>query len=204
MLSGQPKRKYSQQEINEAPDAITIKILDFRLPELKDRKMFCSRIVRAEYESRKTFLADKYSEYFIELSKLDDFLKAELPVEYHDLFDICCVFRAKIKEHEEVIRMQAIANPTALELSKEAKKVTKPSEFVNTTLDRRHEALQLSQWIMRERKIAAEKAAKKRVCITQNGQGLMDNPFVGTDSVSMKVFEEFLNRVKAVIMRHIA
>ena len=50
----------------DAPDAVTINILDFRLPELENRKMFCSRIVRAEYETRETFLAEKYSEYFVD------------------------------------------------------------------------------------------------------------------------------------------
>ena len=34
--------------------------------------------------------------------------------------------------------------------------------------------------------------AKKRVYITQIGQELMDKPFGSADSVSMKIFEEFL------------
>ena len=149
------------ENYSEAPDAITINILDFKLPELRSQQKFCSRIIRAEYESRETFLADKYSEYYIELPKLNDFTKAELPIEYHDLFDICCVFRAKIKEHEEVIRMQAIANPTALELSKEVRKAVEPNELVNSTLDRRSEALQFYHYIINEKQKAAEKAAKK-------------------------------------------
>ena len=145
----------------EAPDAITINILDFRLPELKHRKMFCSRIVRAEYDSRETFLADKYSEFYIELPKMADWIKAELPEEYHDLWDICCIFRAKINKHEEVIRMQAVASPTALELSSEVKKAAAPSELVNSTLFRTNELLQFCEYVYREKQKAAQEAAQK-------------------------------------------
>ncbi|MCL1997378.1 MAG: Rpn family recombination-promoting nuclease/putative transposase, partial [Turicibacter sp.] len=119
------------EDYTEAPDVITINILDFKLPEIQNRKMFCSRIVRVEYESRETFLADKYSEYYVELPKMDNFTKADLPEEYHDLWDLCCIFRAKIKHQEEVIRMQAVANPIALELASEVRKAVAPNEFVN-------------------------------------------------------------------------
>ena len=62
---------------------------------------------------------------------------------------------------QEDIRMQAVANPTALELSKEVKKAVEPNEFVNSTLDRRSEALQFYHFIMKEKEKAAQKAAKK-------------------------------------------
>ena len=150
----------------EAPDVIGINILGFRLPELKSRGMFCSRIVRAEYESRETFLADKYSDFYIELPKMDDFTKEKLPKEYHDLWDLCCIFRAKIKEYEEVIRMQAIASPAAIELSNEVKRTVAPNDFVNVTLDRKSEMEELRDYIIKtisyhEQKAnkAAEKAA---------------------------------------------
>ncbi|MDR2737028.1 MAG: Rpn family recombination-promoting nuclease/putative transposase, partial [Gracilibacteraceae bacterium] len=124
---------------SEAPDVIGINILGFALPELENRKMFCSRIVRAEYESREPFLADKYSDYYIELPKQDDWTKDSLPEEYHDLWDLCCIFRAKTKDLEEVMHMQAITNPTALELLEEVKKTVAPNDFVNETLDRKSE-----------------------------------------------------------------
>lgn len=146
-------------DYTEAPDVITLHFLDFRLPELKNRKMFCSRIVSAEYESKETFLADKYSTYFIELPKMNDLTKADLPEEYHDLWDICCIFRARIKEQEEVIRMQAVVNPIALELSDEVRKAVTPNEFVNDTLNRKNELEQLREYMKRrEQKLAqAEK-----------------------------------------------
>ena len=144
------------EDFDEAPDVITINILDFKLPELKNRKMFCSRIVRADYESGETFLAEKYSEYYIEMPKMNNFKKADLPKEYHDLWDLCCIFRAKINEHEEVIRMQAIANPRALELSDEVRKAVSPNEFVNDTLNRKNELEQLRDYMKRrEQKVEA-------------------------------------------------
>jgi len=119
-----------------APDVIGINILGFRLPQLEHRKEFVSRIVRSEYDSKEPFLADKYSDYYIELPKMNDWQKSDLPEAYHDLWDICCIFKAKIKEHKEVIRMQAISNPIALDLSREARKTIIPNDFVNNTLSR--------------------------------------------------------------------
>ena len=149
------------EDYADAPDAITINILDFRLPELKIRKMFCSRIVRAEYESRETFLAEKYSEYYIELPKMDSYTKAELPEEYHDLWDLCCIFRAKINEQEEVIRMQAITNPAALELSNEVRKAVSSNDFVNDTLNRKKEFEQLRNYMLQQMQKTAEKKGEE-------------------------------------------
>ena len=149
------------EDYTEAPDVITINILDFRLSELGNRKMFCSRIIRAEYESKETFLADKYSEYYIELPKMDDFTKADLLETYHDLWDLCCVFRVKIKDQEEVLRMQAVANPIALELADEVKKAVAPNEFVNDTLNRKSEMEQLRDYMKRrEQKLAQTEKQK--------------------------------------------
>jgi hypothetical protein len=136
-------------DFSEAPDVIGINILGFKLPQLKNRTMFCSRIVRAEYESKEAFLADKYSDYYIELPKMDDWTKEKLPKEYHDLWDLCHIFKAKIKEHEEVIRMQAISNPIALELSQEVRKTVAPGDFVNDTLNRKSELEQLRDYVLR-------------------------------------------------------
>ena len=147
-----------------APDVIGINILGFRLPQLENRKEFVSRIIRAEYESREPFLADKYSDYYVELPKLAEWKKPDLPKEYHDLWDLCCIFKAKIKEHGEVIRMQSISNPAALELSQEAIKTVTPNDFVNTTLDRRSELEQLRDYVIR-REQRRESAAKEEMLI---------------------------------------
>ena len=123
------------EDYTEAPDVVTINFLNFKLPELKNRKMFCSRIINAEYESREPFLADKYSTYYVELPKMNNLKKADLPKEWYDLWDLCCIFKVKIKEHEEEIKMQAITNPVALELADEVRKAAAPNELVNDTLD---------------------------------------------------------------------
>jgi len=34
---------------------------------------------------------------------MDNWTRGELPEKYHDLYDICCIFIVKIKEHEEAI-----------------------------------------------------------------------------------------------------
>ena len=148
-------------DFTEAPDVIGINILGFRLPQLGHRKEFVSRIVRAEYDSKEPFLADKYSDYYIELPKMDDWKKSDLPEAYHDLWDLCCIFKTKIKEHEEVIRMQAISNPVALDLSREARKTITPSDFVNTTLSRDKELAELREYgIWLEQRSIAKGIAK--------------------------------------------
>ena len=157
------------EDFTEAPDVIGVNILGFRLSELESRKMFCSRIVRVEYESKETFLADKYSDYYIELPKMDDWTKAEVPKEYHDLWDLCCIFKAKIKEHEEVIKMQAIQNPTALELSREVRKTVAPNDFVNETLNRNNELEQLKDYFVRREQKAEQKIAEKMIITALKG-----------------------------------
>jgi hypothetical protein len=135
-------------DYNQAPDVIGISILGFKLPELANEKIFCSRIVRAVYDSKEPFLADKYSDYYIELPKLDDWTKETLPEAYHDLWDICCIFRAKVKEHEEVICMQAIVNPTAIKLSQEVRTAVAPPEVVIEALDRRSDFEKFRDYVL--------------------------------------------------------
>ena len=97
------------------------------------------------------------SNYCVELPKMNDWTKEQLPKEYHDLWDLCCIFKAKKKDYEEVIRMQAIANPTALDLSKEVEKSVAPNEFVNKTLDRKGELEQIAYYVLRQEAQAKEK-----------------------------------------------
>jgi len=133
-------------DFTEAPDVIGINILGFRLPQLAHRKEFVSRIIRSEYDSKVPFLDDKYSDYYIELPKMDDMKKEDLPEEYHDLWDLCCIFRAKIKDLEEVIRMQAVKNPIALDLASGVRNTVAQNDVVNDTLNRAGELLQLQNY----------------------------------------------------------
>ena len=146
-------------DFTEAPDVIGINILGFKLPQLEYRNEFVSRIIRSEYDSKVPFLGDKYSDYYIELPKMDDMNKDDLPECYHDLWDICCIFKAKIKDIEEVIRMQAVRNPVALDLASEVKKTVAQNDVVNDTLNRAGELLQLQNYFRRREQKAAEQAA---------------------------------------------
>ena len=150
-------------DFTEAPDVIGINILGFRLPQLSHRKEFVSRVIRAEYDSKIPFLDDKYSDYYIELPKMDDWKKAGLPEEYHDLWDICCIFRAKMKDMEEVIRMQAIQNPIALNLADEVRKTVSRNDVVNDTLNRAGELLQLQNYFKRQARKEALNVAEEMI-----------------------------------------
>ena len=61
-----------------------------------------------------------------------------------------------LKDMEEVIHIQAVRNPVALELAREVKKTVAPNEFVNETLNRKGELLQVQNYFKRQ----AEKVAK--------------------------------------------
>ena len=147
-------------DYTNAPDVIGINILGFRLPELKNRKIFCSKIVRAEYETGETFLADKYSDYFIELPKMKPFAKETLPEEYHELWDLCCIFKAKVKEQKEVIRMEAITSSAALNLADEVRKVVAPDEVVWESLWSKEELDEFKEYVAKREKKVAENAAR--------------------------------------------
>jgi len=150
-------------DFTEAPDVIGINILGFRLPQLAHRKEFVSRIIRSEYDSKVPFLDDKYSDYYIEHPKMDDMKKEDLPGVYHDLWDLCCIFRAKIKDLEEVIRMQAVKNPVALDLANGVKKTVAQNDVVNDTLNRAGELLQLQNYFRRREQQAAQNAEERMI-----------------------------------------
>jgi hypothetical protein len=114
-------------------------------------------------DSRIPFLDDKYSDYYIELPKMDDIKKEDLPEEYHDLWDICCIFRTKMKDMEEVIRMQAVKNPVALSLASEVRKTVAQNDVVHDTLDRKGELLQLQNYFKRMAQKAAQSAEEKMI-----------------------------------------
>ena len=96
-----------------------------------------------------------------ELEKVVGVKKEDLPQEYHDLWDICCIILAKVKDHKEVIRMQAIKNPVALELSQEIGKTVSSGRIVKKALSRKSEYEQLQEYInMRDVKIEARSKAE--------------------------------------------
>ncbi|MCL1883080.1 MAG: PD-(D/E)XK nuclease family transposase [Defluviitaleaceae bacterium] len=154
----------SGEDFSEAPDTIGVYILGFNLPELADEKMFVSRIVRANYDSGKHFLADKYSDFYIELEKVSNWKKSELPEQYHEIWDICMILKTKIKDQEDVIKMQAVQSPLALDLARETRKAVAPDDFMNDTM-RRERGLNEIQIYMQRREQKAEQKAEERVLI---------------------------------------
>ena len=92
---------------------------------------------------------------------MSGYTKAELPAEYHDLWDLCCIFKASVNEQEEVIRVEAISNPTALELSSEVKKTVLSSSFIDEALKRKDELEKLSIFFQRKIDKSAAEAADK-------------------------------------------
>ena len=65
--------------------------------------------------------------------------------------------------------MQAIANPTALDLSKEVVKTVTPNEFVNKTLDRKSEIEQIAYYVLsRVQKQEAEAKEKMLILAIQS------------------------------------
>jgi len=100
---------------------------------------------------------------------MDDWTKETLPEEYHDLWDICCIFRAKMKDMEEVIRMQAVKNPIALDLADGVRKTVARNDVVNDTLNRQGELLQLQNYFRkREQKSKATGMEEMIIAAFQN------------------------------------
>ena len=96
---------------------------------------------------------------------MDDMKKEDLPEAYHDLWDICCIFRAKMKDMEEVIRMQAVKSPIALNLASEVKKTVARNDVVHDTLDRQGELLQLQNYF-RKREQKSKTTGMEEMIIT--------------------------------------
>ena len=57
--------------------------------------------------------------------------------------------------------MQAITNPTALDLSNEVKRAASSNDFMYNTLSRKDELVQLRNYIIQEMRRAAEEAAEE-------------------------------------------
>ena len=155
----------SGEDFSEVPDTIGVYILGFNLPELDDEKMFVSRIVRANYDSGKHFLADKYSDYYIELEKTNNWKKSELPEEYHELYDICMILKTKIKDQDEVIKMQAIQSPLALDLAQETRRAVAPDDVMNDIMRRERGLSEIHMFLERNKK-SGEAVGMEKMIIT--------------------------------------
>jgi len=143
-------------DFSEAPTTIGVYILGFNLPELADEKMFVSRIVRANYDSGKHFLADQYSDYYIELDKLSNWTKADLPEQYHEIYDICLILNTKIKDQEDVIKMNAVQSPLALDLARETRSAVAPDEFMSDTMRRERGLIEIQAFLARNKREGME------------------------------------------------
>ena len=194
------KGQYAYGQRTGKPSTTTT--IGFKLPQLAHRKEFVSRIIRSEYDSKVPFLDDKYSDYYIELPKMDDMKKENLPEAYHDLWDLCCIFRAKIKDLEEVIRMQAIKNPIALDLASGVRKTVAQNDVVNDTLNRAGELLQLQNYFRKREEKAAvsaeQKLAEKMIiaAIQNNFQAEVIETMKTTAGITDTRLDELRNQAK--------
>jgi len=181
-------------DFSEAPDTIGIYILGFNLPELAEEKMFVSRIIRANYDSGKHFLADKYSDYYIELDKMKNWKKSDLPEQYHEIWDICVILNTKIKDQDEVIKMQAIQSPLALEFASEVKRAVAPDEFVNDTMRRERGLREIQVFIEKREAAGMEKMIvmalqnnvhSEAIEVMRKGAGISDARFDELKKISI-------------------
>jgi len=155
------RRQFSMgYDYSEAPDAIGIYILGFNLPQFAHKKEFITRIVRVDYDTGEHFLAEKYSDFYIELDKLKNWKKSDLNKKYHELWDLCVILNTKIKDQDEVIKMQAVQSPLALDFAQEVKKAVAPTEFVNDTLRRERGLAEIQAFLNRQRNEAAQNATQ--------------------------------------------
>jgi len=114
-----------------APDVIGINIMGYNLPSLEKKKEFFTRVVHADYDyPERRILADKYSDYLIELPKLGN--KSDWDEKYHELWDLCAVFQCKVSEYDEVIKM--VASPVAKSLLNEAQRATGQDVVIDKAL----------------------------------------------------------------------
>ena len=99
-------------------DVIGINILGFKMPSLSYKKDFLTRIVRSDYDMKIHFLAEKYSDYYLELPKLPK-EKESVKENYVLIWEMCKAFSVKYKNLEEVLNMQTITSPGAVHLLEE-------------------------------------------------------------------------------------
>ena len=156
-ITSQPKRQYTQQEIDEARGNLALMNDRVFMVTFCDNKnnSIITGIVNALRKIHALDPIPPIERTTIQNVSLLDVLGrgmiGDLPKEYHDLWDVCCIFRTKTKDLEEVAHMQTITNPTALELLEEVKKTVAPNDFVNEALDRKSELEQLRNYVLKEK-----------------------------------------------------
>jgi hypothetical protein len=152
------RRRFKKgDDYSEAPNTIGVYILGFNLPELEHKKDFVSRIVRADYDDGKHFLADKYSDYYIEIGKCTNWNKSELPQQLHEIWELCMILGTKMKDQERMIKMEAIQSPLALNLARETRNAVAPDEFVDETLRREQGLAEIQAFLAKGKKMAIQK-----------------------------------------------
>ena len=144
-------------DYSDAPDTIGIYILGFNLPQFAHKKEFITRIVRADYDTGQHFLAEKYSDFYIELDKLKNWKKPDLDEKYHELWDLCVILNTKIKDQERVIKMQAVQSPLALDFAQEVKKAVAPAEFMDETMRRERGLAEIQAFLKKQKQSGMEK-----------------------------------------------
>jgi len=65
-----------------------------------------------------------------------------------------------MKDQNEVIKIQAVQSPLALELASEVKRAVAPDEFVNDTLRRERGLNEIQAFMEKQKRSAAKKAEK--------------------------------------------
>jgi len=114
-----------------APDTMGINILGYNLPSHSFKKEFYSRKVITDHDyPERFFLDDKFSIYFAELTKLGK--KSDWGEKYHELWDLCAVFRHKLSEYDEVMKM--VASPVAQALMRETQKAAGHDTVIDEVL----------------------------------------------------------------------
>ena len=152
-------------DYSEAPNTIGIYILGFNLPEFAYKKEFITRIVRSDYDTGKHLLAEKYSDFYVELDKVKNWNKSDLDEKYHELWDLCLILNTKIKDMERVIKINAVQSPLALDLARETRTAVAPTEFMNDTM-RREKGLAEIQAFLNRNKKTGETTGMEKMIIT--------------------------------------
>ena len=150
---------------SKAPDVIGVYILGFNMPQFAHKKEFVTRIVRADYDTGEHFLANKYTDFYIELDKCKNWKKSELPEKYHELWDVCMILNTKIKDQEEMIKVQTIQSPLALDFAQEVKKAVAPPEFMDETLRREKRLAEMHAFLNQQKQAAVEEMLEEMIIV---------------------------------------
>ena len=165
----------------KAPDVMSICILGAHLPELDYKKHFLTRIVHSDYDEHgKHFLADKYNNFFVELTKVRTkrFPDEKLGEEYRELWEICKMLKSNIQQQKEAIDMKAVVSDVALQMADALKEVVEEpgvlenaitTEQIRETLAHVHEEGEIKGEIKGEVKGEVKKATEVTIEMLKDG-----------------------------------